>query len=332
MDSSKIYETNNGASLDLSIIVPVYNCEKYVRQCLLSIKNQTLDPSRYEVIVVDNHSTDNTLKILEEFENEPNFTIIKREENGGLESSRILGFSNARGNYVGWVDADDFIEPNMFDLMLSKAIDEDLDIVICDYMYESSQPVKKKKWFHEWKGVMDWEFLDNNTHHWNKVTRKALMEKEGYSYIEGKVGDGAFGLIIPFTTKIATISKELYHYRIVSGSMSTNKTNLSRYEDDAIKSEQKSVIAKEKGMSDEWIDYFDNVTLYRDLLAMMVAAKAGNKEAYKKYRKMVNRGGLFSKRNRKFLSKKFSKLQIFVIRWVVMANYLFARICCKFAL
>lgn len=155
------------------------------------------------------------------------------------------------------------------------------------------------------------------------------MDRHGYLELEKRIGEGSISLIMPFMEKIGTIPRELYHYRLTSNSMSSNKSNLGHYENDVALSAIKIEIAKEKGMSDEWVEYFENLGLYRVLLTMLVAANVKDKKAYKKYRKMVKEGKMFQKKNRKFLSKKFSKLSLIAIRRLTMLNYPLARFCCK---
>ncbi len=111
----------------VSVVVACYNGEKYIHRCLSSIKNQTY--SNIEIIFVDDGSTDNSKLIVDEFED------IKYvyKNNGGISSARNEGIKHATGDYIIHIDCDDWIEAKMIENMLSKAISNNLDIVICDY-------------------------------------------------------------------------------------------------------------------------------------------------------------------------------------------------------
>lgn len=114
----------------ISIIVPVYNVIDYLDECLKSIDSQNF--SDYEVIVVDDGSTDGCGEFLEKFySGKEKFRIIHKE-NGGLMSAWMLGIQHSKGDYIGFVDSDDYIDPNMFEEMYSKAKLEDADIVMCN--------------------------------------------------------------------------------------------------------------------------------------------------------------------------------------------------------
>ena len=96
----------------ISVIVPVYNIEKYIRRCVQSICNQT--HSELEIILVDDGSTDSSFAICKELEKEDARIIVRHKENGGSSSARNLGISIATGDYIGFVDSDDYIAPDMY--------------------------------------------------------------------------------------------------------------------------------------------------------------------------------------------------------------------------
>lgn len=104
----------------LSIIIPAFNTEKYLPKCLDSVVNQTLKD--IEIICIDNNSTDNTLNIFNEYaKNDSRIKIISNNENKGAASSRNLGLDIASGEYIGFVDSDDFIELEMFEKLYEVA-------------------------------------------------------------------------------------------------------------------------------------------------------------------------------------------------------------------
>ncbi|MFV0306039.1 MAG: glycosyltransferase family 2 protein [Moheibacter sp.] len=114
----------------ISIIVPVYNTGKYLEKCLDSLVNQTF--SELEIIVVNDGSTDDSQNIIEEYS--AKYQNIKSFEktNGGLSDTRNYGLDKALGEFIGFVDSDDYVDTIMFEKMYNKAIEHQADIVLCD--------------------------------------------------------------------------------------------------------------------------------------------------------------------------------------------------------
>ncbi|WP_407432353.1 glycosyltransferase family 2 protein [Methanobrevibacter sp.] len=118
------------ANAKVSIIIPSFNTGKYISQCLDSVVNQTLKD--IEIICIDNHSTDNTLNILKEYaKRDSRIKIISFNENNGAAASRNIGIENATGEYIGFVDSDDYIHLEMFEKLYDAAISKDLDMCMC---------------------------------------------------------------------------------------------------------------------------------------------------------------------------------------------------------
>ena len=115
----------------VSIIVPVYNVEKYLAKCLDSLVNQTLED--VEIIVVDDGSKDNSQQIIDEFQTKyPDKIKSFVKKNGGLSDARNFGLDRARGEYIGFVDSDDYVTAEMFEEMYSLAQKYDAEMVICN--------------------------------------------------------------------------------------------------------------------------------------------------------------------------------------------------------
>lgn len=118
-------------SIKVSIVVPVYNVELYLEKCLLSLVNQTLQ--EIEILVVNDGSKDNSQQIIEKFQqNYPDkiFGFIK--ENGGLSDARNFGIDRAKGQYLGFVDSDDYVSETMFEEMYSLAVKHQAEMTICN--------------------------------------------------------------------------------------------------------------------------------------------------------------------------------------------------------
>ena len=119
------------SSVLISIIVPAYNIESHIGRCLDSILAQT--HKRIEIIIVDDGSTDGTGIIIDQYASIDQRIIPIHKENGGVTSARIDGIKKASGEYLGFVDGDDYIEPEMFEKLLDNAIKYDADISHCGY-------------------------------------------------------------------------------------------------------------------------------------------------------------------------------------------------------
>ena len=116
----------------ISIIVPAYNIEKYIEKCLFSIQNQTY--KNIEVIVVNDGSTDGTLNVITDFiKNDDRFIVIN-QPNSGVATARKNGIEKASGDYIGFVDGDDTIEPHMYEILILNAEKYSADISHCGYM------------------------------------------------------------------------------------------------------------------------------------------------------------------------------------------------------
>lgn len=117
-------------NLELSIIIPVYNVEKYLEECLNSISK--IKDINYEILIVNDGSPDNSQKIIEEFCRNNNKAKFFIKENGGISSARNYGLERAKGKYIWFVDSDDFINPDEFQNFY-KGLEDDLDILIGNY-------------------------------------------------------------------------------------------------------------------------------------------------------------------------------------------------------
>ncbi len=132
----------------ISVIVPVYNVEKYLKECLDSIINQTL--SDIEIICVNDGSTDNSLKILEEYALKDKRIKIINKENGGLSSARNAGLDVAKGKYLHFVDSDDYLDLKCYEKLYNKIIEFDADFCQFGYLYvDNNKNVLNKTDFSE---------------------------------------------------------------------------------------------------------------------------------------------------------------------------------------
>ena len=113
----------------ISVIVPVYNVEKYLRKCIESILNQTF--REFELILVDDGSTDSSGKICDEYALKDSRIKVIHKENGGASSARNAGLDVAKGEYIGFVDSDDWIEMDMYGELYRLIKENNTDISVC---------------------------------------------------------------------------------------------------------------------------------------------------------------------------------------------------------
>lgn len=183
----------------LSFIIPIYNVSKWIGRCIASVRNQGLDPKDYEIICVNDGSTDDSRQVLENFlareaqsgvETAP--VIIIDQENRGLSAARNVGFKRARGNYVWWVDGDDNLESCFAPRLLERAEKERLDVLcfglnLVDEEKGTSTPyvIKDKT---NGKTVKGEEFLlkcGMPAAAWAAIYRRGFIERYGLQFLEG---------------------------------------------------------------------------------------------------------------------------------------------------
>ena len=130
----------------VSVIIPVYGVKKYIERCARSLFEQTLDDIEY--IFVDDSTPDNSIsilrKVLSEYPNrEKQVKILHHEKNKGLAQARQTGLKIASGEYIAHCDSDDWVDVHMYEEMYNKAIEEDADVVVCDYVVTNDTSVIK---------------------------------------------------------------------------------------------------------------------------------------------------------------------------------------------
>lgn len=150
--------------MDLSIIVPIYNVEDYLVECLKSLYK--ISNLRYEVILVNDGSKDGSYKIMEEFKNlYPKKTVIINKENGGLSSARNAGLRAAKGKYISFIDSDDFIDTDEFEKFVVEGIKSRVDIAVGNMRYyvpgRIGEPLFRSRLVKECGTVSGIEFLWN---------------------------------------------------------------------------------------------------------------------------------------------------------------------------
>ena len=208
--------------MKLSIIVPVYNVEEYLEECLESLVNQ--DYSKYEIIVVNDGSTDNSLKIAKKYEKKYQKLIkVYDKENGGLSSARNFGIKHAKGKYLFFVDSDDYILPNSLNI-LDKYLKEENDIIEFPYMIGDGEHSEFLKTFN--KDIKDIykRMLTGSPGATNKICKKELFIKNNITFLEGVYYEDLATMpkLALYAKKIEFLDEPLYFYRVRPNSIMTN--------------------------------------------------------------------------------------------------------------
>ena len=181
----------------ISVIVPVYNVEKYLEKCIWSIINQTY--SNLEIILIDDGSTDNSGKICDEFLEHDNRIKVVHKKNGGLSSARNAGLDIATGEYIGFVDSDDWIDVNMYDNLFKVAKQENSDIIECNFQKVYDGKEEEVKIYNSFV-INSFNNIEALKQHlngkyfyrcvWNKLYRRILFKD--IRFPEGKVAEDLF--------------------------------------------------------------------------------------------------------------------------------------------
>lgn len=197
----------------VSIIVPVYNVEEYLPRCLDSLINQTL--SDIEIIIVNDGSKDNSQKIIDKYKKKDKRIISLIKENGGQSSARNYGFKYASGEYIGYVDSDDWVSPNMYEEMYNIAKKNNDDIVICDFYnaYDDGKLINMSSLIEESDDIIK-GYIMSNPCPWNKIYKKELLNDKYFP--EGMIYEdyASNPLLAIKLKKVEYLKKRLYYYYI----------------------------------------------------------------------------------------------------------------------
>lgn len=218
---------------EISIVVPVYNMERYLTQCVESILAQTF--TNWELLLVDDGSTDNSGKMCDEWSKQDNRVKVIHKENTGQADSRNIALKNARGRYIGFVDSDDWIEPNMYETMYSVATQQDADIVICGYADEYVKRAEvynndNKTVIYTQDEAIERLIYDNEirSYLWDKLFRREIL---GDEMPKGRIFEDYAIMPRWFANakKIVSLHVPLYHYRQRRGSTIYSDPAKNRY-------------------------------------------------------------------------------------------------------
>lgn len=195
----------------VSIIVPVYNVEKYLDRCLDSLVNQTLQ--EIEIIVINDSTPDQSQIIIDKYMNlYPNKVFSYIKPNGGLSDARNYGMSKMKGDYFGFVDGDDYVEYSMFEKLYERATQEEADVTTCDFYWTYPNRLQRAT---DGPYTNERELLTKMMPTvWNKLYKKSWFDSLDIKFPVGlRYEDSSFSIrLAPFIRKLAYVNEPLVYY------------------------------------------------------------------------------------------------------------------------
>lgn len=217
----------NTDNTKVSLIIPVYNVEAYLRKSLDSAVNQTLDD--FEIIAVNDGSTDSSYEILKEYENKyDNFRVIN-QKNGGLSAAKNAGIKIAKGEYIAFLDSDDYLDKNFLETLYNMAVNNNAEIACCNFKFyfpksdiKIRMPILSKGGVYSKRRALKELILDCTMHHfsWNKLCKRSIFEENNIQFYDMYFEDISTSPRLFYSAnKVAITSKPLYYYTQRPGSI-----------------------------------------------------------------------------------------------------------------
>lgn len=252
-------------NIKVSIIIPIYNVEKYLRECLESVVNQTL--KEIEIICVNDGSPDNSLSIIEEYAKKDNRIVVVNKENGGYASAINKGLEIARGEFIQIVESDDYCALNMCEETYNKIKNTDADYAVSDFYYLKKGKTRVSTYLNEEEKKLEFfnlktipRLLMRAAYPWKNLYRKEFLQKhnirmyqDGYGTYEDQPWNAT---ILSKAEKIIYINKPFYYYRIDADGSSTNFGGRKMINYIKRRSQVKEILEQAGMYNDEVKEYF----------------------------------------------------------------------------
>lgn len=220
----------------ISIIVPVYNIENYLKNCIDSILNQTFKD--FELILVNDGSTDGSLDICEDYKSIDNRIKIVNKKNGGISSARNAGLDVSIGEYIGFIDSDDYIHPQMYEILYNEIIKNKSDISMCDFerVYEFDKNLLESNFVSSYEiEILNneealYELAEKNgvtyVVAWNKLYKRELFKNVKFK--EGIIHEDEYIIhrLLYQVNKLVYVKEKLYFYLQRKGSIMDKKLSI----------------------------------------------------------------------------------------------------------
>ena len=211
----------------VSVIVPFYNVEGYIEKCLETLVNQTLQ--EIEIILVNDGSKDRSVNIVKKFQSSyPEKIVYLEKENGGLSDARNYAIPHAKGEYIAFLDSDDYVEKDMYQKMYELAVKENSDMVECDFYWE--YPNKTRKDVGEIYHGSNEMIEKIRVVAWNKLIKKEILEDTKIQFPKGyRYEDVEFTYkLIPYIKNVSFLKEACIHYIQREGSISNSQNERTK--------------------------------------------------------------------------------------------------------
>lgn len=215
----------------VSVIVPVYNVEKYLKRCLDSLINQTL--SDIDIICINDGSKDSSLQILEQYAQKDSRIVIYNQENSGLSVARNTGLEHASGEYIGFVDSDDWVDLDFYEKLYNSAKNNNADIAVADFIREHPNKKPKRLKLKEEKiyTTPEDKFMICKVHRegcvWNKIYRTEFIHSINLKFVPKMYYEDRDFTIrsLYFSKKLVTTPNTYYRYFVNPKSIVNKRRN-----------------------------------------------------------------------------------------------------------
>lgn len=304
----------------ISIIVPIYNVEKYLHKCVDSLIGQTLKD--IEIILVDDGSTDKSGEICDEYRLKDNRIKVIHKKNGGLSDARNAGIDIAKGDYITFLDSDDWIELNMYEKLYKYIKQENADIAQCSYQEVYNEEVNNENAKEEIKIMSGKESLYNfsGKNHgktvvaWNKLYRIELFNDIRFPKDKYHEDEFTTYKLLYKANKIVDCSLPLVYYRQREGSIMNSKFNIKRL--DALEAfNERLEFYKEKNLKELQQITLSQILSYTNLFYIKIKdSDIENKgEILKVLRQRIKKDYILFMKNKYVSLKQKILLTIFVL-------------------
>jgi glycosyltransferase, group 2 family protein len=211
----------------ISVIIPVFNSSLYLDHCLSTVVNQTLKD--IEIILIDDGSTDDSLNVIKNYAKKYNNIKYTSKENEGQAIARNIGIQMSSGEFITFIDSDDYIELNMLEKLYNIAKSDNSDIVLCDYVEEySNKNIEKKSLYIEADNINK-SYILCVAGPCSKIINSNIFKKNDIKFLEGNIYEDL--AVIPalalYSNKISYCNEILYHY-VIRQNSTMNQTKYSK--------------------------------------------------------------------------------------------------------
>lgn len=311
----------------ISVVVPCYNIAEYLPRCIESILNQTY--RNLEIILISDGSTDNTDKVIKEYSLKDNRIIPVFKNNTGVSDTRNIGINMATGEYIGFVDGDDYIEPQMYEVLMKNALENNADISHCgyqmvfpsrvDYYYNTGEKVIQDN-LKGLKDIIRGDYIEPGV--WNKLYNKNILNNV-FMDKSIRINEDVLFNFYAFVNSKKSVYEDIpfYHYILRKGSASTTKINDNKLFD-PVKVRQEIFEYCYEHYNEEisscaYSSYlYSLINMYRNIYKYDLSKKKNVAQKFKNHFKAIDIKYSLSRRNiiEKFLFLHCTGLHMFIYK------------------